>query len=394
MQSHVEPLISQILDEVRQHIIVEENSAYILDPLYGIVRNRVNAEICKTLVRMGEHSMAEKIITSLIHHQNNDGSWNEIHPQYNQPSALITAFAGDALLSAYDTCPVEKSLRMARDYVLSQEITPGRFLKSSQYTADHLNVDASCGAFLANYGARFSDECSLEAAERAALRVCGHQNGGVYPYAVDKGNYPQTLDVPCIHYQAVTMYYLLKINEFLKSETVKESLLKGAEWLSSVQKSDGQFDWSRSGLMFAYYLGGAPAFAYSSFLGVASWDPQYLNNAGLCLNKLEKNVKGLILRWEPDSMASLPPSIFTTLKTAQIGDYPLNHRVFSFGYGMYRQWARRRFSDTIDDRLFHFLCRSLHIQASTVEPSRNYPDMFMTSEILDCLSYSMERGAF
>ncbi|TFG42376.1 MAG: hypothetical protein E4H43_03230, partial [Bacteroidia bacterium] len=181
MQNRVEPLISQILNEVRQHIIVEEKAAYILDPLYGIVRNRVNAEVCKTMVRMGDHSMAEKIITSLIRNQNDDGSWNEIHPNYNQPSALITSFAGDALLSAYEICPAEKSLQMARDYILSQETEPGRFLKSSHYTADHLNVDASCGAFLAHYGTKFSDDKSLEAAERAALRVCDHQTGGFYP---------------------------------------------------------------------------------------------------------------------------------------------------------------------------------------------------------------------
>jgi hypothetical protein len=30
-------------------------------------------------------------------------------------------------------------------------------LKSAQYTADHLNVDASCGAFLARYAERYDD---------------------------------------------------------------------------------------------------------------------------------------------------------------------------------------------------------------------------------------------
>ena len=105
MENHVKSLTTQILNEVRKHIIVTENAAFVLDPLYGIVRNRVNAEIAKTMVRMEDYSMAKKIIASLIHHQNSDGSWNEIHPHYNQPSALISSFVGDALLSAYDISP-------------------------------------------------------------------------------------------------------------------------------------------------------------------------------------------------------------------------------------------------------------------------------------------------
>jgi hypothetical protein len=30
----------------------------------------------------------------------------------------------------------------------------------------------------------------------------------------------------------------------------------------------------------------------------------------------------------------------------------------------------------------------LRIRSSTVEPSKNFPDLFMTSEVLDCLSQS------
>ena len=38
---------------------------------------------------------------------------------------------------------------------------------------------------------------------------------------------------------------------------------------------------------------------------------------------------------------------------------------------------------------FEALSRLLGIRSSTVEPSKNFPDLFMTSEMLDCLSQSM-----
>ncbi|RLI80096.1 hypothetical protein DRP04_08550 [Archaeoglobales archaeon] len=395
MRNRVESLIHRILGEVRRSIVVKDSVAYIVDPVFGIVRNRVNSEICKTLIRLnGYSSLTEKIINFIIKNQNEDGSWNEIHPNYNQPSALVTSFVGEALLKAFDYFPsnkLGKSLEMAKDYVLSQEKTPGYFVKSSLYTADHLNVNASCGAFLAQYGERFSDNDCLKAAKRAARRVCDHQfENGAYPYTTDKGTYSYILNVPCIHYQGVTMYYLLKINKVLEKEWIKKSLLKAAKWLSSVQKGDGKFDWSKSGLMFAYCLSGAYAFAFSSFVYVSRWNSKYLKNAGLCLNILERNINGLVLRWEKDSWTTFLPSIFTALKTAYIGDYPLRHRLFRFGYGVYRQVARRRFAYTVNQGLFKFLCKTFKIKASTVEPSKNYPDMFMTSEVLDCLSYSLD----
>ena len=75
-------------------------------------------------------------------------------------------------------------------------------------------------------------------------------------------------------------------------------------------------------------------------------------------------------------------------KVASIGEYPVRHRAFRFGYAVYRQIARRRYSETAETRSFKALCRLLRIRSSTVEPSKNFPDLFMTSEVLDCLSQS------
>ena len=390
-------LVSRIIQNgILPNLKEESNASYTLDPVFGIVRNRVNAEICKSLLRINsEDSHIPKIINYIIECQNEDGSWNEIHPNYNQPSALVTSFIGEALVKAFKSYPdkkrISRSLEKAKEYVLSQEQKPGYFVKSLHYTADHPNVDASCGAFLAEYADEFSDCECLEAAKRAARRVCESQIDGSFPYTTDKGSYEYSLDVPCVHYQGVTIYYLAKINDVLHEGFIKESLLSSAEWLSLAQKDGGRLDWAKSGLMFAYYLTGAYAFAYSSFVYVSRWDIRYLKNAELCLDILEKNIDGLAFRWEKQSWVSLPASISTTLKTAFIGDYPLNHRLFRFGYGMYRQIATRGFSDNpLDDRVFKTLVKLLGLNHSVIEASKNFHDLFMTSEILDCLSLSLE----
>ncbi|NJE77481.1 hypothetical protein E3E37_11215, partial [Thermococcus sp. ES12] len=130
------------------------------DPVFGIVRNRVSAEYLKSIIRLygeSERDIIKKLVRFLLSRQNLNGSWNEIHPNYNQESALVTSFVGEALLLALPYLEgelkerTENALRKARDYVLSSEIEQGYFLKSKLYTADYLNVDATCGAFLAQY---------------------------------------------------------------------------------------------------------------------------------------------------------------------------------------------------------------------------------------------------
>jgi len=316
--------------------------------------------------------------------QAEDGSWDEIHPNYCQKSALITAFIGDALVTAYPHFPQDIPLENAKKFVMQNEKKPGYFLKSRTYTADHLNVDASCGAFLAKYGDLFSDKDAIHAARRAAEHICRFQKNGYFPYTTDTGNYPHTYNVPCIHYQGVTLYYLLKIQDIIDEPWLEKSLESGTAWLASVQQKDGTFDWSKSGLMFAYYLTGAYAFAYAVFTSQSRAHPLYSDHALKCLKVLERNMPSLALRWETASWLCIPG--LTTAKTALLGDFPLRHRLFRTGYGYYRQISRRRIGSSVDENTFLTLCRILHISSSTIEPTNNFPDLFMTSEILDCLS--------
>ena len=394
--------ISQIIEDgIMPNLVVEDAVAYTVDPVYGITRDRVNAEFAKTLIRIdgingNDHTdIINKILNRLVQKQSDEGSWNEIHVKYNQPSALITAIVGEALLDGYYAMgrgDIEDSIHRAKDFVLQNEVTSGYFKKSSIYVADHLNVDATCGAFLAKYGRVFSDDECLEAAERTARHICEYQfSDGAFPYTNEvNGNYQYSMQIPCIHYQGVTIYYLLKINDILQMHWIDPYLKNGLEWLASVQNTDGRFNWSKSGLMFAYYLSGAYAFAIPSFMYGCKWDAAYKDNAYRAMGILETNIDGVANRWERASLLSLPSSVLSTLRTASIGNYPLKHWMYRFGYGMYRQAARRRFSETVNPRVFNLLSSILGINASTIEPDNNFPDLFMTSEILDCLSYTIE----
>ena len=383
---------------VKPLIMEKENYAFIRDPVFEVKRNRVIAETLKVLIRSKsnlekDEKIKIKLCNYLVMNQNKDGSWNEIHPNYNQPSALITSIIGEALLLMYEKFPSEilkESINLASYYVLSEEKSPGYFLKSTRYTADHLNVDATCGAFLAIYGKKFSNNHCINIAKQAANHIFDYSfPDESYPYTINKGNYPYHLNIPCIHYQGVTLFYLSKIYDVIKENWLEKNLKKGTEWLFSVQKNNGRFDWSKNGLMLTYYLIGAYAFAFSSFTYALKWNNKYIERAKLCLDVIRENTKGLCLRWEKDSMATFPFLIPSTFKTAFIGKYPLKHRLERVGFSIFRQISRRRLAIKTDTKLYTFFANILNVKTLSQESFNNYPDLFMTSELLDCLSSSL-----
>lgn len=388
-------ILNQIyFDGIKNLIVEHKNEALIKDPIFDIIRNRVMAELLKAIIRLNleKDELVIKFANYLIRRQNEDGSWNEVHPNYDQPSALITAIVGEALLNISEKNldkQIIDSIHLASQYVLSQQRSPGRFIKSLKYRSNYLNVDATCGAFLSLYGKIYENKKCIEVAKQTARYICNKQSkNGSFPYIInDDGGHPK-YNVPCIHYQGVTLYYLIKIDEVIEEKWLKLSLIKGLKWINSLQRNDGTFDWSKSGLMFAYYLSGANAFLFSSFIYVSKWNEEYIRNAILCLNRLKKNMNTLFLRWEKDSLKSLPFSIPTTFRSAMINNYNLEEILFRFGYGMYRQIARRRYSIKIDKKIFESTTKLFNIKTSTIEPFNNYPDLFMTTQIIDCLSYS------
>ena len=391
MTTDASTISEKLIQNTLPYLIDGEGGSYFVDPVFNIVRNRVNAEMAKSLFRMGYTKEARKIIPHLISNQNPDGSWNEIHPNYCQPSALVTSFVADAILVCDNEGIYSEPVSKGKDYILSQEDGSGYFVKSKMYTADCLNVNASCGAFLAKYGSRYDDEECLNAAYRAFNRVCNLQlTDGSFPYTSDKGSYKYTLDIPCIHYQGVTLYYLIKINTYLENEELSDSIRKGVEWLAKQQKKDGRFDWTSSGLLFASYLSGAYAFAYSCFKYLSDEDSSLNEAAEIALKMIDTNQNNIMYRWEKDSWNSFPSSLMDSIEISKIGNYPSRHKFFRLAYSVYRNIARRRIRPKIDDSIFNIVNIMLNLDSSTIEPFNNFPDMFMTSETLDCLTFTLE----
>lgn len=397
-------LCSRTLRAARATFVEEESVAYTIDPVFaGLRRNRVNAELLKAALRLPSKTaeelgygapFREKIARHLLASQKQDGCWHEIHPKYDEPSALATAFMAEALLAyhhAQSATPlskeIEHALGAARDYVLGCERRSGFFLKSQKYTADHLNVDVSVGAFLAKYAAWRHDGAARDAAQRAVELVAREQfPDGAYPYTTaDPGPpYPHPIHVPCIHYQGVTGYYLAKIHDALPSAAGENSLRRAATWLASVQRDDGTFRWAHSHMIFASYLTGAYAFGAALFSYAARWEPRHEQNAARALHALDPHVPGLAWRWESGRARDLPRDVVTATRAGWHGPFPASHKLMRVGHAAYRQLGRRSRSERAEERLFHLLRRTFRLTASTVEPSKNFPDLFITAEIADC----------
>jgi hypothetical protein len=190
-------LFDTLLDEAQQYVVTDGDLCHVYDPYFDLKRCRVTAEVCKAMLRAGRGSeTTDGMIRWLASRQNPDGSWNELHPRYSRPSALATAFGGEAFLlekaASGLTGEQEARLKKAARYVRGAETAPGRFRKSEKYLSDYLNVDASCGAFLARYGHDCGDAASLEAATRAALNCVAFQApDGAYPYTTAEGGAPE-----------------------------------------------------------------------------------------------------------------------------------------------------------------------------------------------------------
>lgn len=374
-------------DGIKPLIVEEKDYAYIRDPVFKINRNRVVAEVLMGLMKSGmekDEQLLKKLFNFLQKRQNLDGSWNEIHVNYDNPATLITAICGSAFLMGEKKGLINDHTiaDRAKDYLLDNIIELGYFRKSEKYDADFLNVNATNGAFLAEYWESRGDEKARKAALDAGLRIASQQwENGSYPYTSNKGNFPQHLIVPCIHYQGVTLYYLIKLNKILKDEKIESSIKKGTKWLASVQKKNGSFKWTRSGMVFALYLTGAYGFATSVFL-----NQDMTTHAKRSFHILKKNTRTLANRWQSENKIKLLVNLIfplRPLRIALIGNYYLKERIVRYGYSYYKEFNRIIFRETYNDKFFEIIIKILHQKISTTEPSKNFPDLFMTTEIFE-----------
>ena len=148
----------KLLDGVMEQVTITDEEAFVNDKVTKVIRTRVTAEICSTLVKL--HSLKildnkmliQKMSKWLIDNQNSNGSWNETHINYNQPSTVFTSVCALSLLEVSESFPEfninEEIFDKAAKFILDQEIDFGAYKKSEHVHADILNADAMAAAFL------------------------------------------------------------------------------------------------------------------------------------------------------------------------------------------------------------------------------------------------------
>ena len=398
-------ITQQLLNGVMQQLIVTDEDAYVKDNVSKVTRTRVVAELCSTLVKLhnlkiSDHQPIIKKLTKwLISNQNADGSWNEKHIKYDKPSTVFTSVCALSLLETSESFPDlnidEEIFERAAKFILKQEIYYGEYRKSELVHADILNVDAMVAAFLLKFGARSSNENYSEAGKMAVAHICSHQFiDGAYPYGGPYRAYPYKYHfyIPCIHYQAVTLYYLIKTTPYVKSEWLEHSISSGTKWLIKNQKDDGYFKWKNSGLNFALYLSGTYAFVLPVYQNFLSYDTNLSKLMEKSLNVLKNQIiDNILLRWEKGSSKSIITGFLEARKGGSIGNYPVSFKFLRTMHRLHREISRTKISNQITPSKLISRPTGYSAYLGTVESSTNHPDMYMTTEALDALSSSLER---
>ena len=397
-------ITKQLLDGVMKQITVTDEDAFVSDNVTKVIRTRITAEICSTLVKLHSLKISDnkllikKMTKWLIDNQNSNGSWNETHLHYNQPSTVFTSICALSLLEVSESFPefnINKEIfHNAAKFILDQEIDFGAYKKSELVHADILNADAMAAAFLLKFGNKSSNENYIKAGERAIANVCLHQFiDGAYPYSGPKRAYPYKYHfyIPCIHYQAVTLYYLIKSALYIKSESLQHSILSGAKWLIKNQKDDGYFQWKNSGLNFALYLSATYAFVLPIYQNLLSDDTNATKLMRESLNVLKEQIfDNILLRWEKGNSKSVIVGFFEATKGGSIGEYPLVFKLMRILHRLHREISRMKISNHITPSKLISRPTGYSAYLGHVESSTNHPDLYMTSEALDALSTSLQ----
>ena len=357
----INDVIKKLLCGVMQQLTITDEDAFLNDNVSKVVRTRVTAELCSTLVKLhnlkiSDHqSMIKKLTKWLIDNQNADGSWNEKHIKYDKPSTVFTSVCALSLLETSESFPDlnidEEIFDRAAKFILKQEIYYGEYKKSELVHADILNVDAMAAAFLLKFGSRSSNENYIQAGKMAVAHICSHQFiDGAYPYGGPYRAYPYKYHfyIPCIHYQAVTLYYLIKTTPYIKSEWLEHSISSSTKWLIKNQKDDGYFNWKNSGLNFALYLSGTYAFVLPVYQNFLSNDTNLSKLMEKSLNVLKNQIiDNILLRWEKGSLKSIITGFLEARKGGSIGNYPISFKFLRIMHRLHREISRTKISNQI-----------------------------------------------
>ena len=394
----------KLLDGVMEQVTITDEEAFVNDKVTKVIRTRVTAEICSTLVKLHSLKILEnkmliqKMSRWLIDNQNSNGSWNEAHINYNQPSTVFTSVCALSLLEVSESFPEfninEEIFDKAAKFILDQEIDFGAYKKSEHVHADILNADAMAAAFLLKFGSKSSTEKYTKAGKRAIANICLQQfSNGAYPYSGPKRAYPYKYHffIPCIHYQAVTLYYLIKSAFYIKSDRLEQSILSGVEWLVKNQKEDGYFEWKNSGLNFALYLSATYAFVLPIYQNLLSNNTNATKLMKESLSVLKEQIfDNILLRWEKGNSKSVIVGFFEAGKGGSIGEYPILFKLMRTLHRLHREISRTKVSSNLIPSKLISRPTGYSAYLGTVESSTNHPDLYMTSAALDALSTSLQ----
>jgi len=402
----IDKITNQLLNGVTKGLNIKEDYAFLEDKVTNVVRTRVNAEFCSTLINLhkakkGNHKdLIEKLANWLIRSQNPNGSWNEKHQNYDKPSSVFTAICALSVLDVKDIFPdmsiSDGILENAAKFLVEQEIAPGYFRKSEYSHSDILNADAMTAAFLVRFGTQIKNEEFIKVGKRAISNVCAQQfMDGAYPYGGPMRAYPYKYHfyVPCIHYQTVTSYYLLKCLPFVRSDFLEHSIDIGTRWLLKNQKENGTFNWKKSGLNFALYLSATYALAIPLYLNYINKDKTTTMMISKSLDVIQRQIMdGILLRWEKGNTMSFMKGVLDAPSGGFIGDYPFSFKILRMLHRIQREASRGRVSNQIVTSKLATRSKGYSAFLGTVESSTNYPDLYMTTEALDALSSTFTNG--
>jgi len=400
----IDKITGVMVNSLLKNLTNEGEFAYLVDPVSNVIRSRVNAEFCSTLVTLhlckvkNFEPIIKKLTNWILTKQNADGSWNEIHPNYDKPSSVFTSICGLCLFEVKKNFPSilikDEVFHNASRYLLEQEISDGYFRKSELYHADIYNADAMIAAFLFRMANKYTNQKYRDAAKRSISNICSHQfENGSFPYGGPERAYPYKYHnhVPCVHYQAVTLYYLIKCLPYFKSNLLEKSILAGTEWLLENQNDNGYFNWTKSGLNFALYLSSTYAFIipiYIQFQNNNKTEDMILKSLTILENNMFNNI---LLRWEKSNFHSLMSGLLNALKGGFIGDYPFSYKILRSLHRIQREFARSKISPIMRVSKIASQARGYSAFLSTVESSTNYPDLYMMTEALESLSNAIEK---
>lgn len=404
---HVNDMINHLLKGVMQQLKTNGNEAFLEDKISNLTRTRLTAELLSTLVNLHNakvsnyNDIIEKLAKWIISNQNTNGSWNETHANYNKPSSVFTAICALSLLDVKDYFPDftfihNEIFENAAKFLVEQEIDSGYFRKSEYYHADILNADAMVAAFLIRYSKKNNNQNFMDAGKRALSNVCAQQfPDGAYPYGGPARAYPYKyhLHVPCIHYQTVTLHYLLKSSQYVKLDWLEHSINSGIKWLLKNQNDDGYFNWNKSGLNFALYLTATYAICISLYRYFKDDSNRSEHMISKSIKILENQTVGnILLRWEKGSIKSIIRGILFAPTGGSIGGYPISHKLLRSLHRIHREIARTKVSDNIITSKLANRSTGYSAFLSTIESSTNYPDLYMTTEALEALSCTLVGG--